>query len=80
MVSAHEAASGIQLTADIALREREEECHRAVKKKRGAQESAAFPTRDDRLVVEAKKIVDKVDEQKRHGIKAQQVKLIGLLK
>ena len=79
LVSAHEAASEIQRTAAIALREREEEYHRAVEKKTGSQESAAFPTPDDRLVGLAKEIVDQLAQQKRHGIKAQQGKLIGLL-
>ena len=50
LVSAHEAASEIQRPAAIALREREEEYHRAVEKKMSSQESAAFPTPDDRLV------------------------------
>ena len=79
LVSAHEAASEIQRTAAIALREREEEYHRAVEKKTGSQESAAFPTPDDRLVGLAKEIVDQLAQQKRHGIKAQQGKLIGRL-
>ena len=55
LVSAHEAASEIQRPAAIALREREEEYHTAVEKKTGAQESAAFPTPDERLVGVAKK-------------------------
>ena len=54
LVSAHAAAVEIQLTAAIALREREEEYRRAVEKKAGAQESATFPTPDDRLVRVAK--------------------------
>ena len=79
LVSAHEAASEIQRTAAIALREREEGYHRAVEKKTGAQESAAFTTPDDRLVGVAKEVVDQLAQQKRHGIKTQQGKLIGLL-
>ena len=55
LVSVHEAASEIQRTAAIGLREREKEYHRAVEKKTGAQESAAFPTPDERLVGVAKK-------------------------
>ena len=78
LVSAHEAASEIQRTA-ISLRQREEEYHRAVEKKKGAQESAALPTPDDRFVGVALEIVDRLTQQKRHGIKAQQGKLIGLL-
>ena len=78
MVSAHEAASEIQLTVAIALREGEKECHRAVEKKTGAQESAAFPTPDDRLVGGANEIVDQLAQQKRQGTKAQEGKLIGL--
>ena len=79
LVSAHEAASEIHRTAAITLREREEEYHRAVEKKKGAQESAALPTPDDRFVGVALEIVDRLTQQKRHGIKAQQGKLIGLL-
>ena len=53
--SAHRAAieiqrTEIQRTAAIALREREEEHHRAVEKKTGAHGSAAFPTPHDCLV------------------------------
>ena len=79
LVSEHEVASEIQRAAAITLREREEEYHRAVEKKKGAQESAALPTPDDRFVGVALEIVDRLTQQKRHGIKAQQGKLIGLL-
>ena len=79
LVSAREAASEIQRTAAIALREREEEYHTAVEKKTGAQESAAFPTPDDRLVGVVEEIVDQLGQQKRHGFKAQRGKLIGPL-
>ena len=69
LVSAHAAAVEIQLTAAIALREREKEYHRAVEEKTGAEECAAFPTPDDRLMGVAKEIVDQLAQQKRHGIK-----------
>ena len=78
LVSAHEAASEIHRTAAITLREREEEYHRAVEKETGAQESAAFPTLDGRLVGVAKEKMNQLVQQKRHGIKAQHGKLIGL--
>ena len=45
----------------------------------GAQESAAFPTPDDSLVGMANEMVDQLAQQKRHGIKVQQGKLVGLL-
>ena len=45
----------------------------------GAQESTAFQMPDDRLVGVAKEMVDQLAQQKRHGIKAQQGKLIGRL-
>ena len=54
LVSSHETASEVQRSAAIALREREEEHHRAVEKKTDAQGSAAFPTPDGRLVGVAK--------------------------